>query len=475
MKREAEFAKNTTILAVGKFLPKIFSLITLPILTGQLTKADYGTYDLIVTLVSLLLPVVTLQIQSAAFRFLIDCRNKEKESSEIISNIFFFTLVTSVITICIFFFVFQGVSVFTKTLICFYFFIDILQQTIGMSARGLGHNDVYAIQSIILSIINAILIFILIYLGGWGLDGVLIAVIVANCVAYLYVSVKIDFFKYIHVSCVSKPLLKELLTYSWPMVPNNLSNWVLSLSDRLVITGFLGVEANAVYAVAKKIPNLLNQLQSVVVMGWQENAALASKDEDSTEYYSYMFRNMFNIVFSLTVLLIAATPLLFAVFIQGDYDDAYVQIPLLTLANFFFCMSGFLGGIYVAYKKTVTVAITTITAAGLNLAIDFLLIQRVGITAGSISSLAAYLFLFLYRMFDVRKIEKLKYSYGKMLIQVAIMTGMCFLTAQRSLVLNLANIIAAIFFAYFYNKELIKNIWLTVKKKLKEKNGILRK
>ena len=76
------------------------------------------------------------------------------------------------------------------------------------------------------------------------------------------------------------------------MVPNNLSNWVLSASDRLVITAVLGVEANAVYAVAGKIPNLLATLQGTFTLAWQENASISANDADAAEYYSNMFATL---------------------------------------------------------------------------------------------------------------------------------------------------------------------------------------
>jgi O-antigen/teichoic acid export membrane protein len=51
MGRETKLAKNTFILAIGTFLPKFAAFITLPILTGCLTKDEIGRYDLITTLV----------------------------------------------------------------------------------------------------------------------------------------------------------------------------------------------------------------------------------------------------------------------------------------------------------------------------------------------------------------------------------------------------------------------------------------
>lgn len=51
MNREKSLVKNTAILSLGTYLPKLTTIITLPLLTGYLTQAEYGIYDLITTLV----------------------------------------------------------------------------------------------------------------------------------------------------------------------------------------------------------------------------------------------------------------------------------------------------------------------------------------------------------------------------------------------------------------------------------------
>ena len=110
MSREGKLAKNTFILSIGTFLPKLASFITLPILTGYLTKEEMGTYDLITILESLLLPTVTLQIQAAAFRFLIDVRDDEEKVKEIVTNIVVFVIPTSLFSLLILFFCLGGTS-----------------------------------------------------------------------------------------------------------------------------------------------------------------------------------------------------------------------------------------------------------------------------------------------------------------------------------------------------------------------------
>jgi len=215
-------------------------------------------------------------------------------------------------------------------------------------------------------------------------------------------------FKYVDFRSFSKFQLKDMLAYSWPMVPNSISAWVMRLSDRLVVTAVMGVSANAVYAVANKLPSLLNLAQNTFTMAWQENASIVSKDKDASEYYSSMFKVMYNLMAGFLGLLIAATPLLFRILVKGDYSEAYYQIPILFLAMFFFSMSTFLGGIYVAYMRSKSVGITTTIAAVVNLVTNIATIRWIGLYAASGSTLVAYLFLFIYRVIDVQKIIKIK-------------------------------------------------------------------
>ncbi|MDO5702494.1 MAG: oligosaccharide flippase family protein, partial [Lachnospiraceae bacterium] len=413
MSREAELVKNTTVLSIGRFLPKLCAFVTLPILTACLTKAEYGTYDLIATLVMLVIPIATLQIQSAAFRFLIDVRGDREASSEIISNIFVVTIPVTVVASFVIQFFFRDFDAPVRILITCYFLLDTVYLTLGQICRGLGKNRTYSIAAILLAVVYTICIVIAVYAAKGGLTGVLASLCVSQLAGITYLAMRTDLIGMLSPSKISGAKIRELLAYSWPMVPNNLSTWVLKLSDRLVITYFLGIEANAVYAVANKIPNMLSIAQSVMVMAWHENASVAAKDKDASEYYAKMLDKVFSFMFGCTALLIAATPILFVLLIRGDYDDAYCQMPVLILAMFFFVMSSYFGGIYIAHKKTVNVGISTMVAAGINLLIDLCFVNVIGIWAGSISTLTAYVVLYYYRMFNSRSFRPFHVDHVK--------------------------------------------------------------
>lgn len=464
MSREKELAKNTVILSLGRFLPRLVAIVTLPIVTARLTKAEYGTYDLILTLIMLIMPIATLQIQSAAFRFLIDYRGDRENSARIITNIFAVSLPIAIVVSVVIGFFMTGLSVLLKIIISLYFIADLLYNTISQIARGLSFNGVYSVGSILLSVINGIGIVLSVQLMDKGLLGVVISLVIANFIAVLYIALKCKIIQYIDCKYISASTIKEMIGYSWPMIPNNLSSWVLRLSDRIIITAVLGVEANAVYAVANKIPGLLSVAQSVFVMAWHENASIAVKDKDARAYYSKMCDSIFSLLLGFTALLIGFTPIIFFILIRGDYSGAYNQIPILMLGMFFYCFSSFQGGIYIAHKKTANVGITTMVAAAINFIVDIVSVRFIGITAGSLSTLIAYVVLYVYRSIDVQRFQKIDYNLKKQAVLIALVIVMLVICFAQNFWLNIFNMAFAIVYFIVVNKDFIRGIWGKLKR-----------
>lgn len=469
MNREEKLAKNTFILAIGTFLPKAAVFITVPILTGYLTKEEYGTYDLILVLVTFILPVATLQIQTAAFRFLIDVRRNEIEIKRIITNIFSFIIIASLAALTIVYFFLPSISTLIRFLICLYFFIDILLNAARQCARGLGRNKDYSISAFISSLGKVVFVVLFVWYFKGGLQGALLAMLAACSIAFFTIVFRTRLIRYIDLRLFSWGKIKELIKYSWAMVPNSMSMSVMQVSDRFVVTAVMGPAANAVYAVANKIPNILTLAQTTFTMAWQENASIVSEDEDAGQYYSSMFRVMFDLMAGFLGLLICATPLLFKLLIRGDYAEAYNQMPLLFLAMFFYSMCAYLGGIYVAYKDIKSVGITTIVAAVCNLVVDIALIRWIGLFAASGSTFVSYLFLFVFRIIDIKKLVNIKYSYGHMFLVFFVLVVESILCVLQKPVINVITIILGLVVFFVLNKRFIRGILARAKKIISRK------
>ena len=425
MSRSTQLAKNTLILSIGTFLPRVVSFVTLPILTGYLTKTEYGTYDLVSVMVSLLLPSVTLQIRTAAFRYLIDAREDPQKQNEIITSILTFTVPVSLAALTILFFALRGIDPQIRLWICLYYLFDMLVSTIRQIARGLSFNLKYACSAIISAVGKTLFLLVLVWHLQMGLLGAVVSLCCGALLSLIYMSMSIRIWKYVRRECFSTSTIRTLLGYSWPLVPNELSLWIMRVSDRFVVTTFMGLAANAVYSVANKIPSIISLAQTSLTLAWQENATIASRDEDASAYYSEMFHAMMRIQSGFLCLVLGATPFLFRLLIRGSYQEAYNQMPVLCLGIFYSSMATYLGGIYVAYRVSKSVGITTAVAAAINIVTDILMIRWIGLYAASGSTLISYIALFLYRKKDINKYVHLEYNRKTIILLHLIMFAVC--------------------------------------------------
>ena len=63
MKQGKELVKNTIIIFIGKACTQFISLLLLPLYTAVLSQSDYGFVDLVTTYVTLIVPLITLQLE----------------------------------------------------------------------------------------------------------------------------------------------------------------------------------------------------------------------------------------------------------------------------------------------------------------------------------------------------------------------------------------------------------------------------
>ena len=466
MGREKELVKNTIILSLGNFLPQLTSLITLPILTAFMTKTEFGTYDLINTVVSLLMPIITIRVESAAFRFMIEYRNDQEKSSQVVSSILFFSIVSSAIITVVSIFIFYPVALRDKVLIIIYIIFHIVLSDLMQIARGYSLNVRFSLAAIINSVVYMFGAILFIQIAKLGLTGVLLSLIVGEIIAALFLAVSMKLNSVFSYQYFSFKMLKEMIRYSWPLVPNSLSLWVMNLSDRLIVTTFLGLEQNAVYTVANKIPSLMGTAQGIFASAWQENASIAISDKDSDEYYSKMFESFICVLTGILCGLIGCTPILFDLIIRGDYGESHPQTAILFAGMFFSAISSFFGGIYVAHKHTKSVGMTTVVAAGINFLINICFVKNIGLYAASISTLVSYAILTIYRMIDVQKFQKIQYCYKKYLFCIGVMGIMCVIYYVDLFYLNILNFIAGVSIAFLLNRKMVLHIVKSMMKKI---------
>lgn len=439
--REKNLFTSVFILLFGTVIPKFTSIITLPIITSVLTKTSLGSYDLILTSGAMLLPIVTMQIHAGAFRFLIDADREESKKS-IITNTVIFSLIFLIATLLLSLIVLVQLSLDSLMMICIFMYLssDVIINVVKQFARGLSNTKIYSQSTVLNSIFELVTIFILFKIDNLNLFTAVLALVLGQLLASLYIVIKLKLITFLNYKFISLKVIKDLLNYSWPLVPSSFSSWVISASDKFLIAAFLDIEAVAINAIAVKLPNLFSYAQNAFNLAWQENASSSILDTDSSDYYSKIFNEIHSILVSLMSIIIALTPVIFFVLIKGDYDDAYSLMSIRFIAALFSSMSAYLGGIYIALKKSKNMGITTMITAIVSFLFNFILISHIGLHATAISCLISYILLFVYRAINIQNHIKITFNYSKIISLTFILILMAYFCSLRNYYTNLINI-----------------------------------
>ncbi len=461
MKRERQLMRNTLILGIGTFLPRLSAFITLPIYTSYLLAADVGVYDLVVTLlIGLVVPLITLQIEQAVFRFLLDSKHKE-DRAEIITTSYIFVFITTIIGCLITYYAFEIFMTDYASLswyIVVYLFTESLILVTRQVVRGLGYNKVFSVSSVIATFSNLLLIVLFLIKWHMGLTGLMVSLIIADLLSITYLIFRVDVLSYLHFYSYSKNRLIQLFKYSFPLIPNNISWWIVNAADRIIVTAILGAEINGLYAISNKIPTILTLFTTTFNLAWQETAVRSSSDKDVRRFYSKTFRNIFNIASAGMLLLIATTPILFEILVKGDFQEAIYQVPILVLGTYFSCFGTFYGGIYIAEKNSKKVGVSSFVAAIINTVVHLLLINFIGLYAASISTAIAYFVIAIYRAIDIQKKYHIRYNFRIMAV-IAVFTIIAFgLFYIGGITAMIVNIILMLGISYLLNYTLVHGI-----------------
>ena len=151
-------------------------------------------------------------------------------------------------------------------------------------------------------------------------------------------------------------------------------------------------------------------------------------------------------------------PICFDWLVNAVYFEAYYNIPIYMIASMCNVLIGLLGVIYVATKKTVEIAKTTVIAAVSNIIIHILLIKRINLYAASISTLVGYLIALLYRIIDAKKYIKIHYDISKYALMLLIFIISCFIYYMQNKLVAICALVLFMSFVLIVNKSMILQI-----------------
>lgn len=403
MNKYKTLLSNTLLISIGTFGSKILVFLMVRFYTGYLTPADYSTSDLITQTANLLFPIISMGITDGVFRFCMDSKEDRRSVitvglGAILAGSLLFFAIAPLLGL---FGDFKGYV----WLIVLYTISACLHSLCSQYIRAIGKTGLFAIQGIINTCLVILLNILFLAVLGFGITGYVLSVILADGLCTLFLVFKERLWKNITV----KPdlsVLKPMLKYSIPLIPSTVFWWITSVSDRYMVTGIIGSEANGIYTVSYKLPTVLTLVSSIFMQAWQFSAVTESEngEKEHTQFFSQVWSSFQAVMFLAGSAIIAFAKPAIRLLTAKEYYSSWEYVPLLAIAMIFTAFVSFTGTVYIVKKKSNISFLTALLGAGSNIVLNFLLIpSSLGVQGAAIATVASYLLVFVVRCFNVKK------------------------------------------------------------------------
>ena len=468
MNKGTSLVKNTMIYAIGNLGSKLLTFLMLPVYTMFLTTIEYGKFDIIVTTVALVLPIVSFQVTDGIYRFILTEENEETRKKTISSGAY--VVIKNLIIFTIgYFAVGVFINIEYKYFIYFYIVTMLIYTFLAQTIRGLKKNVDFAVAGIVVTVVTVILNLIFIVLLEMKVEGLILAYIIAYTIAIIYIQYKTKIISVISFKNVEKEEERKLKKYSLPLIPNVISWWVMNASDRYMIKIFIGDGFNGLYAASNKFSSVIVIINSFFSLAWQESAITEYNAKDRDEYYTQMFNAYMKFQMTTAIVLIAGTKVFFDILIQVEFREGYVIVPIMYIASVFSAFSVFYGTGYQSANDTKGSFYTTVYGAVINIILNVILIPNIGMIGAAISTMISYIIVWIIRVRQTKKYFDIKIEMKSLVSLLVLMC--CFMGAYYidNKLLELTMILLSGVIFIIYNNELIKKAMMMVIGKIKKK------
>jgi O-antigen/teichoic acid export membrane protein len=428
------FLKDSVIYTIPSIVSRGLSLFLVPLYTKVLAPADYGALDLFMVFVNIINLTIALEISQAVARFYTADKSVSRKISYA-STAFWFTIIIY-FTFNLIFFIFSkpltllviGQSdlenVFKIGLlhIFLYGLIYLMQNQLRWELR----SKAFALLSLVYVIATTIFSLWFAYYNNQGIIGLMWGMVGGGSITILLgfwllrKTIRFEF---------NENLLKEMLSFSAPLVPASIAVWVSSYVDRMMINHFLGLTEVGIYGIGFRLASIV----SLVMVGFQ--MALTPliythhEEIETPNEIARIFRLFiaFCLLFFLFMNLFVSD--LLKIFTQPEFYDARFVIIYLVPAIIFSQIYIFAPGIQIA-KKTSYVVWINVLGAILNIILNLLLIPLLSYKGSALATLISQAMVFFILMYYSQRFYPIPYQWFKLFIATCLSIAIVLIAQQ---------------------------------------------
>lgn len=462
--RSKELAVNTGLFAISSFGSKLISFLLLPLYTAVLSTSDYGTVDLMNSTVSLLVPLLTLNVQDAILRFGL---GHDAEPEEILSvGLRMVAGSSCVLAAALAAMGPLGVSPVGGMYLAFLFVMFVLtglSNVITMYVKSQDHVRSLVVSGVGSTLVTSASAIVLLVVVRVGVMGYMASTALGSLFAIVYLTFAGRVWRGV-AARVRTGLLRAMVAFSAPLVANGLAWWVNDVSDRWVVTLVCGAAANGVYAVAYKIPTILSTLQAIFYNAWAISAVKEFDPKDEDGFLGRMYELYSGaMAICCSGIMLLNVPLA-AFLYSNEFFEAWRYVPLLLVGVLLNGLALFEGCLFTAARNTGAVSSTTLAGAAVSVGSCVALTIAVGPIGAAVATLLGYLVTWGARTRVMRsRIAQIRVSWDMELLTLGVLVVQAVVAMQEGLQPLQVPMVALV---VFLRRRQLGSIWGLVRRRL---------
>ncbi len=418
---------NTAILGLGTFGSKLLVYFLMPLYTACLSSDQFGRADLIAQTANLLIPILSISICDAVFRFTLE--RTENRSAVLSTGVFVIGAGAAVgMPIAL---LLNAVPYFSGGygwMILGYVVASNFHTLCANYLRASGQTKLFALQGIFTTAITVTLN--LLFLLGFDMNvaGYVLSVVLADMLVGIALFFGCGLWKKISLSAFSLDYASRMVRYSAPLIPTTIFWWITNVSDRYLIAYFCGDDVNGLYAAAFKIPTLLILVSGIFIEAWHFSAVTDGGDRgQQSGFFSTVFDSFQAVMFMAGAGLTAFAKVCSVLLFDDSYYTAWRYMPILLLATVFSSLVTFMGSVYLVEKKSLNSFYTSLIGALVNLILNLILIPIWDAQGAAIATFICYLVVFIIRAINTQRYIRFDLHPVKLTINTVVMILQCVL------------------------------------------------
>ncbi len=411
MSRFKRFVHTALTYLAGNIFSKLVAFFLIPLYTNRLATAEYGDYDVTLTIVTFLVCVAFFQIWDGMFRLSFDVEKTEEKYTVI--SICFKGYLLGMALFTILYFILAYALKFQLIFLPFLFGISYgLQYMYSYAARIFLDNKLFVVSGAANTLTIAAVNIVLIVWFHMGVPSLFIAQIAGALVQIVMIEARLRLIPNMIGKRYDAETLKRVLRFSVPLCIATISYWLLSGFTKITINRVCGAGDNGLFAIAFSLSNMAVVAVSIFQFAWNETAYLMAHEDDRARTYKKCLDLLFCTVWICCAGLCILLKIIYPFYIGEAFQSSSVIVPYLMIGVSAHAIAGFLGTLFMTEKKTTAIMASTLIPAAINISLSVFAARRFGLTGTVLVLTASFVLLMLLRLVQIK--QKLDITISKL-------------------------------------------------------------